>query len=843
MPSLRARLLAVATLASAFSFPITAQNRPVLNAPVEFEGLVGEYELLGDVDLDGDLDAISFHSPTQSAIKTTFTVWLNNGAGSFTPAAPSPLPGGAGTHTLLADLNGDGRLDLIVTTISTSPLGPGVLIFPGQPGGTFGTYLHVPLPVNVLFADVGNGNGDTTRDLFVSDGSVGRWIFGAPAFAVSLGPVTALPLALSYALVDSNGDGLDDVALADESGSPGVFRIYLTTPAGLQAGPTLGLPASFSYYLKALDSDGDGDRDVLVYGTAGVNTVFFTVCTNLGGGNWSAGTQTFANGAAGRAFTGDWNGDGRDDVAMRSSNSGTTTQESHSMALYENLGGGTFAQRSSLLMGGRIVEFGAGFGDLNGDGYLDFLDSGSIFFGDGTFRYPFGTSSTNTLVDWDDDGDLDLLPQDLVLHDGNGGLMPVPFTLPPLPPNFFYDGNRFFTDLDGDGRHELFVGVLELVFFQYQFRETRLLRETTDHQFVYVGLAAPAPQRLTSGIVDDTDGDGDQDIVNAQGLWLNNGSNFFTLQGPITTGYVPIAKGDVDGDGDQDLLATTTGAGTSLAVLYRTAPNTWSTTVLFPANGSVIYAVQATRFFDVDDDGDLDVVGRDHQSNGVWRALVFTNQNGVFTQAAALPQAGVVLVGDVDGDGLTDLAFQDVYRLRWLRRVGPGLVYAPPVTFLTPQNNLLVDFDQDGDLDVAGSGLVQNTRFDGNAAGHRRQYGIGSVGGGGWRPILSVRGPCRPGLVPVISVRHGPANTFALLVLGSGTNDAPSVVLAGLQSYVFPIDLLLGFSLDATGGIDLPVTLPAAMAGQSVFLEFVLVDLSLPTAFTNTNGCELAIGQ
>ncbi|MFY9344261.1 MAG: VCBS repeat-containing protein [Planctomycetota bacterium] len=837
-----------AAAAAVLALPLAAQNLPTFHAPVEFPDLVGEYELLGDLDLDGDVDAISFHSPTQNAIKTTFTVWLNSGTGTLTPAAPSPLPGGAGTRTRLADLDGDGRLDLIVATISTSPLGSGLLVFAGQPGGSFGPYQHTALPGNVLAVQSGNGNGDAVADLVLTHGSGSsiptRWLFGGAGFALVLGPTAVLPTALDLAVVDANGDGIDDVAVPLDNGAgPDALTFWSTTPTGFQAGPTLGLPASIAQYLTTFDGDGDGDRDVLAYGIASPNGLFFTTCTNLGGGAWSGTTQTIANGSLGRLFAGDWNGDGRDDLAMRSSNSGTVGQEYHTLALYENVGSGTFTARYSLMMGGAILDFGAGFRDLNQDGNLDFLDTDSVYFGDGTFRYPFGTGSTSPLIDWDGDGDQDVLPHDLVLHDGNGVLSPMTFGLPPLPPNHFYDGTRFFTDLDGDGRHELLVGVLELVLFQYQFRATHLLRETTDHQFVFVGLATAAPTRLTSGVVDDTDGDGDQDIVNRQGLWLNDGTNSFTLQGPFATGYEPIAKGDVDGDGDQDLLATTTGAGTSLAVLHRTAPNTWSTTVLFPANGVTIIAVAPTRFFDVDDDGDLDVVARDRQSNGVWRALVFTNQNGVFTQSATLPFAGTALVGDVDGDGLTDLAFSDVSRLRLLRRTGPGLVYAPPVTFLTPASNLLVDFDQDGDLDATGADLVQNNRFAGAAAGHRRQYGIGSVGAGGWRPILSMRGPCRPGLSPSVSLRHGPPGTFALLILGSGPHDAPSIFLPGVQSYVLPIDVLLGFTLDANGGIDLPLTLPAAMAGASAFLEFVLLDVSVPFAFTNTNGCELAIGQ
>ena len=112
-----------------------------------------------------------------------------------------------------------------------------------------------------------------------------------------------------------------------------------------------------------------------------------------------------------------------------------------------------------------------------------------------------------------------------------------------------------------------------------------------------------------------------------------------------------------------------------------------------------------------------------------------------------------------------------------------------------------------------------------------------------------MRGPIREGLTPSISLRNAPGGTFALLVLGSGPDNTPSVVLPGLQSYVAPIDLLLAFTVGGTpgqpgaGAIDIPVALPPGLAGVHAFIEFVVLDLTVPFAFTNSNGCELAIGQ
>jgi hypothetical protein len=844
------RLAVAGALAAAFPSAAVAQSRPPLHAPVDLAPMAGAFHFLGDVDLDGDLDAIAFQD-NGSAIKTSFTVWTNSGTGALTAGAPVPLPANAGIHTLYADVDGDGRGDLVLS-VGTNPPATGLLLFAGQPNGTFAPPVTVTLPGVVTRIDAGNGNGDGVTDLLVLHGGAfpgyTRWLFGAANLALTLGPAVVLPLAADHCAVDADGDGLDDVALAVDVGgtAPGdAVWFHLTTPTGFAPWATVPLPNSSMFAITTLDHDGDGDRDLLVTNGSGTSSMQATVCRNLAPGVWAPSTQTIASVRWMAPHVGDWNGDGRDDVGVESVFSPSFTR---SLTLLQSSGNG-FVPRYSVALGGGVISDAPGFGDLDGDGHLDFMSADSVWFGDGTFTAPFGSLNTGALTDWDGDGDQDSLAAGgLQLHDGNGVLTNAPLVFPPLPANFFYDVPRLLTDLDGDGRHEVLVGVFEQLFLQSVFRETHLLREVTDQQFVFVGLAAPAPLRLDHGVVDDTDGDGDADIVNADGLWLNNGSGFFTLQGPITTGYTPIGKGDVDGDGDQDLLATAL-AGTSVAVLHRTAPNTWSTTVLYTGTGSAIESSVTKRFADVDDDSDLDVVARRRVSSNTSVTLVFTNQNGVFTQALTLPHLGEALVGDVDGDGLTDLAFHEFSRLRVLRRVGPGLVYAPTVSFVTPIVNDLVDFDQDGDLDATGAqGMVRNTRFTGAAAGFRRQYGLGSLGAGGWRPLLSVRGAIREGTSPIVSLRHAPGGTAALLVVGSGATNVPSVILPGVQSYVAPVDLLLGYTLGGpwgqpgTGTLDLVVPVPPGLAGANLFLEFVLLDPSVAAAFTHSNGCQLSVG-
>ncbi|MGI4875184.1 MAG: FG-GAP repeat domain-containing protein [Janthinobacterium lividum] len=77
--------------------------------------------VLGDVDGDGDLDALTSGSTAQ--------LFLNNGTGMFT-AGYTVLGMNANGGALLADMNNDGALDIVLAQPGTTPGNPGT----GQPG-------------------------------------------------------------------------------------------------------------------------------------------------------------------------------------------------------------------------------------------------------------------------------------------------------------------------------------------------------------------------------------------------------------------------------------------------------------------------------------------------------------------------------------------------------------------------------------------------------------------------------------------------------------------------------------------------------------------------------------
>ena len=96
---------------------------------------------------------------------------MGNGNGTFNPAVSYPAGNGIASSVAEADVNGDGRPDLVVTTWSFSPTNPGsVGVLLGNGDGTFKPVVTYPAggPQAAAIADV---NGDGKPDVLVADTS------------------------------------------------------------------------------------------------------------------------------------------------------------------------------------------------------------------------------------------------------------------------------------------------------------------------------------------------------------------------------------------------------------------------------------------------------------------------------------------------------------------------------------------------------------------------------------------------------------------------------------------------------------------------------------------------
>ncbi len=90
-------------------------------------------EAVADVDGDGRADLVLSHAET-----SRLSVLVNRGDGTFAPASGSPLDGGLPAYDVeVADADGDGRVDLVVATVDTSERDTGsrVVVLRGDANG------------------------------------------------------------------------------------------------------------------------------------------------------------------------------------------------------------------------------------------------------------------------------------------------------------------------------------------------------------------------------------------------------------------------------------------------------------------------------------------------------------------------------------------------------------------------------------------------------------------------------------------------------------------------------------------------------------------------------------
>ncbi|MBF9236173.1 VCBS repeat-containing protein [Hymenobacter sp. BT683] len=686
---------------------------------------------IGDVDGDGDLDLVMtgrYSGPGYSVV----AIKLNNGAGAFVDAPALALTSNAAPKIALGDLDGDGDLDMALTT-TLSGFVDGIIIRLNDGTGRYG---NVVATLTMAGPGLALADTDADGDLdVVTHAGVGLndGAGGFPEVTTATGAGTS---ASVVALADVDGDLDLDLLTNDQTGAvrvklnrpgpppaltgltPGsgpvgshvlLTGLHLKTTTGVTFNgmPVVTFSAISNTQLVATVPAGATSGAVAMTSPAGTATAptAFTVTQLLAAtvvnparntanvARPATASVTFARPVSAatarelRVFSNRRSGPAAGTVTANGSTLTFTPArpfaagELVSVSIPDRLAGtdGSRAQRQSF-------QFTMAAGGT-GTGLLLPVTNGQPF---ATYRSGYGYA----VGDIDQDGDLDVVSNSGMLrfNDGEGAFPDSTNTA-----EGFLAGTNprevALADLDADGDLDLVStnGQLYLNAGQGRFTEQPLIQKLDDDT-----------HDLALG---DLDGDGDLDVVapnyalDSVRVLFNDGTGHFPRRLLVAVGSHPtgIALGDVDNDGDLDFVTANAGdvagAGSTISV-GRNNGIGWFPSVQTTAAGTGL--TQAV-LGDLDGDHDLDLV----TNNGFVR---LNNGAGTFAGSQTTPAGTGVALGDLDGDGDFDLIVSGAGTAAVRRNNGSGQFSGTETVSFgsTSQGHdpVLADLDNDGDMDL-----------------------------------------------------------------------------------------------------------------------------------------------
>ena len=438
----------------------------------------------------------------------------------------------------------------------------------------------------------------------------------------------------------------------------GTFQTPVTTNIGAQLGS-----------IQVADVNGDGKPDVIGIAAPQSGQVF--VCLGNGDGTFRSGTSytVFASNAISQVTVGDFNGDGKADIAA----TGYIANANGLVGVLPGKGDGTFG--TAIVSGGVNSSAGLSAGDFNGDGKLDLVVSGTDFSnfteqtyvlignGDGTFQTPNPVAPGNgtvSVVDLNKDGKLDLI------------IWATPFI-----EIFLGNGNGTFTE------------------------KATYPNSTLNFSF-QVGVA-------------DFNGDGKLDITDGYTAIFGNGDGTFqdvtasliNISGALGT----VVSGDFNGDGKSDLAIGLSGSNPSVYILLGDGTGNYSVAHSYSASSTPF----SLKTADFNNDGKLDLFFTTDTTTTASASFDILLGNGDGSFAAPIvtsidpgtfPSVGPMTIADLNGDHIADVTALVNGELTVYLGNGDGS-FAAPVSYFGGANAStfgIGDFNSDGKPDAAVCG-------------------------------------------------------------------------------------------------------------------------------------------
>ncbi|MCL5028325.1 MAG: T9SS type A sorting domain-containing protein [Bacteroidetes bacterium] len=562
---------------------------------------------IGDLNGDGKLDIIVANS-NDNTVSVFFNTTTN---GSSTPSFAAKTNFTTGTtpyYVAAADLNGDGRLDIVTANpvsnnisvlLNTTSNGASTPYFTGKTDFATGSSCRW-----VAIADLnGDGKSDivsanygaNTVSVLLNTTSNGTY---TPSFSADNIFTTGTNPA-AVAIADVNKDGKPDIVAANYSSN--TVSVFFNTTADSASTPTFSSKTDFTTStgptaITVSDLNGDGKPDI-VTANYNANTISVLLDTTSNGASIPSFTAKtdFSVGTNPRGVViADLNGDYKPDIVT--ANIGTNNISALLNTTPDTMYTPLFSSMTNFNTGSSPAS--VAYGDLNGDGKQDVVVAN------------YASNTISVFIDTTPDSTT--TPSFSTKTDFTTGNAPISVAI---------------ADLNGDGR-------LDIAVANSNDNTVSVFFNTTPN-----GVSTPsftAKKDFTTGAtpyyvaIANLNGDGKPDIITANpnsnniSVLLNTTSSgasvpSFSAKTDFSTGSSCrwIGIGDFNGDGKLDIATANYGANT-ISVLLNTTPDSaitpsFSTNALFTTGTNPA----SIAISDINRDGLQDIVVDNYGSNTV----------------------------------------------------------------------------------------------------------------------------------------------------------------------------------------------------------------------------------